>query len=44
MYPLLINYRSFPNAQVREVHKRRPSIEKRFTPVKTVFEIAPVLL
>lgn len=44
MYPLLTNDRTLSNAQVLEAHKRQPTIEKRFEQVKTVFEIAPVLL
>lgn len=44
MYPLLTNDRTLTNAQVLEAHKRQPTIEKRFEQVKSVFEIAPVLL
>jgi len=44
MFPLLTNDRSLTDAQVFEAHKRQPSIEKRFAQVKSVFEIAPVLL
>jgi len=44
MYPLLTNDKSLSPAQVLEAHKRQPSIEKRFSQTKTVFEIAPVFL
>jgi transposase len=44
MYPLLTNDRSLSPRQVLEAHKRQPSIEKRFEQLKTVHEIAPVLL
>ncbi len=44
MYPLLTNDRKLTDRQVLEAHKRQPVIEKRFEQVKTVFEIAPVLL
>lgn len=44
MYPLLSNDRSLTPGQVLEAHKRQPMIEKRFSQVKSVLEIAPVLL
>jgi len=44
MYPLMTNDRSLSPAQVLEAHKGQPMIEKRFEQVKTVHEIAPVLL
>jgi len=44
MYPLLTNDRSLSPGQVLEAHKRQPAIEKRFEQLKTVHEIAPVLL
>jgi transposase len=44
MYPLLTNSRALTNAEVFEAHKRQPSIERRFEQLKSVFEIAPVLL
>jgi transposase len=44
MYPLLTNDRSLSPAQVLEAHKGQPKIEKRFEQLKTVHEIAPVLL
>jgi transposase len=44
MYPLLTNDRSLTSAQVLEAHKHQPSVEKRFEQLKTVHEIAPVLL
>jgi transposase len=44
MYPLLTNDRSLSPAQVLEAHKGQPTIEKRFEQIKTVHEIAPVLL
>ena len=44
MYPLLSNDRSLPAPQVLQAHKGQPTIEKRFQQIKTVHEIAPVLL
>lgn len=44
MYPLLTNDRSLAPAQVLQAHKGQPMIEKRFEQLKTVHEIAPVLL
>jgi transposase len=44
MYPLLTNDRSLSPRQVLEAHKRQPAIEKRFEQLKTVHEIAPLLL
>lgn len=44
MYPLLSNDRSLTDTQVLEAHKRQPTIEKRFSQSKSVFEIAPVFL
>lgn len=44
MYPLMSNDRSLSAAQVLQAHKGQPMIEKRFEQVKTVHEIAPVLL
>jgi transposase len=44
MYPLMTNDRSLSAAQVLQAHKGQPMIEKRFEQVKTVHEIAPVLL
>jgi transposase len=44
MYPLLTNDLGLSPAQVLQAHKRQPAIEKRFEQIKTVFEIAPVLL
>jgi transposase len=44
MYPLLTNDRSLSPAQVLEAYKGQPKIEKRFEQLKTVHEIAPVLL
>jgi len=44
MYPLLTNDRTLSPAQVLEAHKGQPTIEKRFEQIKTVHEIAPVLL
>ena len=44
MYPLITNDRTMSPAQVLEAHKGQPMIEKRFEQVKTVHEIAPVLL
>jgi transposase len=44
MYPLLTNDKSLTSAQVLEAHKHQPSVEKRFEQLKTVHEIAPVLL
>jgi len=44
MYPLMTNDRTLSAAQVLEAHKGQPMIEKRFEQVKSVHEIAPVLL
>ena len=44
MYPLMTNDRKLTAAQVLEVHKGQPMIEKRFEQIKTVHEIAPVFL
>ena len=44
MYPLMTNDRSLSAAQVLQAHKGQPMIEKRFEQIKTVHEIAPVLL
>lgn len=44
MYPLMTNDRKLSAAQVLQAHKGQPMIEKRFEQIKTVHEIAPVLL
>ena len=44
MYPLLTNDAKLSSTQVLQAHKRQPTIEQRFEQIKTVFEIAPVLL
>ena len=44
MYPLMTNDRKLSVAQVLQAHKGQPMIEKRFEQIKTVHEIAPVLL
>src|SRR5262249_7452070 len=44
MYPLITNDRNLSPAQVLEAHKGQPMIEKRFEQIKTVHEIAPILL
>ena len=44
MYPLLTNDRKLAPKEVLAAHKRQPALEKRFEQLKTVFEIAPVLL
>ena len=44
MYPLITNDGNLSPAQVLEAHKGQPMIEKRFEQIKTVHEIAPVLL
>jgi transposase len=44
MYPLLTNDRSLTPEQVLAAHKRQPEIEKRFSQMKSVHAIAPVLL
>lgn len=44
MYPLLTNDRSLAPEQVLAAHKRQPQIEKRFSQMKSVHAIAPVLL
>jgi len=44
MYPLICYDRNLTAGQVLEAHKGQPTIEKRFEPIKTVHEIAPVFL
>ena len=44
MYPLITNDRDLPAEDVFKAHKRQPRIERRFETLKTVHEIAPVLL
>jgi len=44
MYPLLTNDRSLTLQQAFDAHRRQPAIEKRFAQMKSVFQIAPVLL
>ena len=44
MYPLMTNDPSLSAARLREAHKGQPMIEKRFEQIKTVHQIAPVLL
>lgn len=44
MYPLITNDRTLTPRQVLEAHKRQPQLEKRFSQIKSVMEIAPVLL
>jgi transposase len=44
MYPLVSNDRELTARQALEAHKRQPSLEKRFSQLKSVHEIAPVFL
>jgi hypothetical protein len=44
MYPLITNDRAMSAAEAFQAHKGQPMIEKRFARIKTVHEIAPVLL
>jgi transposase len=44
MDPLLTNDRKLTPKEVLLAHKRQPKLEKRFERLKTVFEIAPLLL
>lgn len=44
MYPLITNDRELLAVDVLKAHKRQPRIERRFEALKTVHEIAPVLL
>jgi hypothetical protein len=44
MYPLITNDRKLSPAQILEAYNGQPMIEKRFEKIKTVQEIAPVLL
>jgi len=44
MYPLLTNDLTLTPSQVLIAHKGQPKIEKRFEQIKSVHEIAPVLL
>ena len=41
---MLSNDRSLTPVEILEAHKGQPTIEKRFEQIKTVHEIAPVLL
>ncbi len=44
MYPILTNDDTLSLSQVLEVHKRQPVIEKRFEQIKSIHDIAPVML
>ena len=44
MYPLITNDRNLAPRQVLEAHKRQPQLEKRFSQIKSVIQIAPVWL
>lgn len=44
MFPLLTNDRTLTPREVLDAYQRQPVIEKRFEQLKTVYEIAPVLL
>jgi transposase len=44
MYPVITNDRKLAAESVLKAHKRQPQIERRFETLKTVHEIAPVLL
>jgi transposase len=44
MYPLLTNDRTLSPRQVLEAHKGQPALEKRFSNLKSVHELAPVFL
>ena len=44
MYPLITNDRNLAPRQVLEAHKRQPKLEKRFSQIKSVIQIAPVWL
>ena len=44
MYPLITNDRTLTPRQLLEAHKRQPQLEKRFSQIKSVIQIAPVWL
>jgi transposase len=44
MYPLLTNDKTLLSSEILKAHKRQPTIEKRFSQLKSVYEIAPVFL
>lgn len=44
VFPLLTNDRSLTPKEVLQAYKRQPKIEKRFTQLKTDYDVAPILL
>jgi transposase len=44
VFPLITNDSSLPEREVLLAYKRQPSLEKRFSHLKTDFEVAPVYL
>lgn len=44
VFPLVTNVLDLPPLAVLQVYKRQPTIEKRFSQLKTDFEVAPVYL
>lgn len=44
IFPLVTNVTSFTPLQLLHAYKRQPAIEKRFSQLKTDFEVAPVYL
>jgi transposase len=44
VFPLLTNDRTLSATEVLQAYKRQPLLEKRFTPFKTDFAVAPVFL
>jgi transposase len=44
VFPLITNVTNFSELEVLEIYKRQPTIEKRFSQLKTDFEVAPVYL
>ena len=44
IFPLVTNVAEFSELELLHAHKRQPAIEKRFSQLKTDFEVAPVYL
>src|SRR5208283_3894649 len=44
IFPLVTNVTEFSPRELLQAYKRQPTIEKRFSQLKTDFEVAPVYL
>ena len=44
IFPLVTNVAEFSELELLQAYKRQPAIEKRFSQLKTDFEVAPVYL